>query len=47
MIAPVLAQKRNETRILREWANRTHPAEQYRWPLSPSMNRLDDWPLPQ
>ena len=44
-IAPVLAQKRAETRILREWANRTHPAEQYRWPLSASMNRLDDLAL--
>ncbi|MCC6457070.1 MAG: sulfatase-like hydrolase/transferase [Caldilineaceae bacterium] len=43
-IAPLLAQKRAETAILRQWANQTRPTEQYRWPLSPAMNRLDDWP---
>jgi hypothetical protein len=43
-IAPVLAQKRAETKVLRQWANQTRPAEQYRWPLSARMNRLDDWP---
>jgi choline-sulfatase len=43
-IAPVMAKKREETKILRQWANHTRPAEQYRWPLSPAMNRLDDWP---
>jgi hypothetical protein len=43
-IAPVLAQKRAETRILRQWANQTHPSEHYRWPLLTQMNRLDDMP---
>jgi choline-sulfatase len=43
-IAPVLAQKRAETRILRQWANQTRPSEQYRWPLLTQMNRLDDLP---
>ena len=42
-IEPVLAQKRAETRILRQWANQTRPVEHYRWPLSPKMNRLDDF----
>jgi choline-sulfatase len=42
-IAPLLAQKRAEARILRPWANHTRPVEQYRWPLSATMNRLDGW----
>jgi hypothetical protein len=41
-IAPVLAQKRAESKILRQWANHTRPAEQYRWPLLSAMNRLDE-----
>jgi choline-sulfatase len=40
-IAPLLAQKRAESKVLRQWANQTLPAEQYRWPLLTHMNRLD------
>jgi hypothetical protein len=43
-IAPLLAQKRAESKILRQWANQTLPPEQYRWPLLNSMNRLDEQP---
>jgi choline-sulfatase len=42
VIAPMLAQKRAETHILRQWANHTHPTEQYRWPLLSEMNWLDE-----
>lgn len=45
-IARVMARKRAEATVLRAWANRTQPAEQYRWSLLPAMNRLDDWPRP-
>lgn len=41
-IAPVLAHKRAESGILRKWANKTLPTEQYRWPLLTKMNRLDE-----
>jgi choline-sulfatase len=46
-IAPVLAQKRDESRILRQWANQTRPTENFRWPLLMQMNRLDEWPSGQ
>jgi choline-sulfatase len=42
-IAQTLAHKRAESAILRQWANKTLPPEQYRWPLLTKMNRLDDW----
>lgn len=41
-IAPILAQKRQEARVLKAWADQTHPTEQYRWPLVSAMNRLDE-----
>jgi choline-sulfatase len=41
-IAPVMAQKRQSAQVLRAWANKTRPAEQYRWPLQSAMNRLDE-----
>lgn len=41
-LVPVLAQKRAESRILRQWANQTRPVEQYRWPLLTTMNRVDE-----
>jgi choline-sulfatase len=40
-IAATLAQKRAEAQVLKQWAQQTQPAEQYRWPLRPEMNRLD------
>lgn len=33
--------KRAETALRRAWARATHPAEQYRWPLTTEMNYLD------
>jgi choline-sulfatase len=41
-IASVMAQKRQETRVLKAWADQTRPTEQYRWPLVSAMNRLDE-----
>lgn len=43
-IAAVMAHKRGEAKILRQWANQTRPVEQYRWPLTAGMNRLDHPP---
>ena len=31
----------HDRRILEAWARQTDPAESYRWPLDPAMNRLD------
>ncbi len=43
-IAAVMAQQRQETALLSEWARRVQPFDQYRWPLHGAMNRLDDPP---
>jgi hypothetical protein len=43
-LVAALAQKRAESKILRQWANQTRPTEQHRWPLLTSMNRLDEAP---
>jgi choline-sulfatase len=33
--------KRADNQILKAWARRTHPEEQYRWDLRPEMSRLE------
>ncbi len=33
--------KRADNQILKAWARRTHPGEQYRWDLRPEMSRLE------
>lgn len=42
-IARTMARKRADAGVLRDWANRTLPAEQYRWQLDPRMNYLEDF----
>ena len=36
-----MALKREQTEILRQWAQNTNPTDQYRWNLRPEMNYLD------
>jgi choline-sulfatase len=40
-IAAQMAAKRAELSVLTEWARRTSPTDQYRWPLVPKMDYLD------
>lgn len=40
-IMATMALKREQTGILRQWAQNTSPAQQYRWNLKPEMNWLD------
>jgi choline-sulfatase len=41
-IAAVMAEKRAQVQVLKEWAEQTNPPEQYRWKLDPRMNWLDE-----
>jgi len=41
-IAAVMALKREEGRLLTDWARQMRPADQYRWDLRPDMNWLDE-----
>jgi len=40
-IAQEMAAKRADAKILHEWAQATHPADQFRWNLKPTMNYLE------
>jgi arylsulfatase A-like enzyme len=40
-IAVRMASKRADNQILRAWAERTRPADRFRWELVPEMNYLD------
>ena len=42
IIASKMAALRADNRILRAWAQQTHPPDQYRWELRPEMNFLDN-----
>jgi hypothetical protein len=42
VIAAQMAAMRADAQILRKWAQRTQPADQYRWDLRPTMNYLDE-----
>lgn len=41
-IAQVMAKKRADATLLKEWVRAIDPPEQYRWDLRPEMNYLDD-----
>jgi hypothetical protein len=37
-----MRERRREKDVLASWAGATRPTDQYRWPMTPDMNRLDD-----
>ena len=41
-IALKMAAKRADNQVLRAWARGTCPPDQFRWPLKPEMNYLDE-----
>ncbi|MGH2370112.1 MAG: hypothetical protein ACRDI2_18200, partial [Chloroflexota bacterium] len=44
-IARTCALKHEQAQVLRAWARATHPAEQYRWPITTEMHYLDEPPM--
>lgn len=42
LIASKMAALRADNRVLSAWAQQTRPPDQYRWPLRPEMNYLDE-----
>ncbi len=43
-VARRMAGRREEVALLKAWARRVCPADQYRWELRPEMNYLDEEP---
>ncbi len=41
-IARQIERRRQDKALLAQWAATTRPPDQYRWPMTPDMNRLDD-----